>query len=95
MRAPRDVLGRIESELEPDQMSVERNLALVMIVGEGMRYAIGAAASATKALASARVNIEMMNQGSSEISMMFGIKAQDLRAAIQALHHEFFETKSD
>jgi hypothetical protein len=57
--------------------AVERDLALIMVVGEGMRYGVGLAAKATAALAQAGVNIEMMNQGSSEISMMFGVKNGD------------------
>jgi aspartate kinase len=48
------------------------------------------AGRATRALAEAGVNIEMMNQGSSEISMMFGVKDSDRKRAVEALHHEFF-----
>ncbi|MDD3927525.1 MAG: aspartate kinase [bacterium] len=84
------VLKAIASELEADYVSVERGLALIMIVGEGLRYAIGAAARATRALAEAGVNIEMLNQGSSEISMMFGVKDGDRKAAVKAFYDEFF-----
>jgi aspartate kinase len=85
------VCQRIRDELEPDNVSVERGLALIMIVGEGMRFAVGSASAATRALAAAGVNVEMMNQGSSEISMMFGVKAEDELPALQALYCEFFE----
>jgi aspartate kinase len=84
------VLRRIRTELDADEVSVERDLALVMIVGEGMHHTIGLAARACSAFARSRVNIEMINQGSSEVSMMFGIKAQDVRPAVQALYQEFF-----
>lgn len=86
----RHVLQRIREELDVDDVDVERGLALVMIVGEGMRYAIGIAARATGALAAAGVNIEMMNQGSSEISMMFGVKAEDRVRAVQAIYRALF-----
>ena len=86
----RHVTGRIRGELGADDVSVERGLALVMIVGEGMRYAVGAASRATAALAAGGVNIEMMNQGSSEISMMFGVKAADRTRAVRALYQAFF-----
>jgi len=86
----RRVLERIRTELNPDDVSVERGLALIMIVGEGMHYCIGMAARATGALAKAGVNIEMMNQGSSEISMMFGVKADDRVKAVRALYDAFF-----
>ena len=84
------VLGRIRNELDTGNVEVERGLALIMIVGEGMRYAMGLAGKATKALADAGVNIEMLNQGSSEISLMFGVKAVDCERAVQSLYAAFF-----
>ncbi len=84
------VVRRIVQELQVDDISVERDLALVMIVGEGMRRSVGTSARATTALARARVNIEMINQGSSEVSMMFGVKQEDADRAVVALYEEFF-----
>ena len=84
------VLARIRDELEADEVSVERGLALVMVVGEGMHFTVGMAAKATKAFADAGINIEMINQGASEISMMFGVKAEDREKAVRALYGEFF-----
>jgi len=84
------VLRRIRTELEADEVTVERGLALVMVVGEGMQYAIGLAARATGALAGAAINLEMLNQGSSEVSMMFGVKEVDVPAAVRSLYDEFF-----
>ncbi|MFC1763598.1 aspartate kinase [Planctomycetota bacterium] len=85
------VLGRIENELSTDELSIEHNLALIMIVGEGMRYSVGIAAHACEALADAGVNIEMINQGSSEISIMFGVKEVDRKQAVQALGKRLFD----
>ncbi len=79
------ILHRIRQELRADDVTVEHGLALIMIVGEGMRYAVGMAAKACAALAYAGINIEMMNQGSSEISIMFGVKQADRKAAVEAL----------
>lgn len=84
------VLRRIRHELAVDEVSVERDLALVMVVGEGMRHTIGVAGRACSAIARSRVNLEMINQGSSEVSMMFGIKAADITATVRALYREFF-----
>jgi aspartate kinase len=86
----RRITERIRTELQPDAILVERGLALIMIVGEGMHYTVGMASRATAALTQASVNIEMMNQGSSEISMMFGVKATDRVRAAQALYQAFF-----
>ncbi|MBN1507783.1 MAG: aspartate kinase [Sedimentisphaerales bacterium] len=79
------VLNRIREELKPDDVTIEHDLALIMVVGEGMRYAVGIASTACAALAEKGVNIEMINQGSSEISIMFGVKEMDRKAAVEAL----------
>lgn len=84
------VLRRIRTELAADELSVARGLALVMVVGEGMHHTIGLAARTCTAFARAEVNIEMINQGSSEVSMMFGIAAADIPAAVRSLYREFF-----
>ena len=84
------VIEQIRQTLAPEDVFVERNLALIMVVGEGMRHTVGIASRATSALAGADVNIEMINQGSNEVSMMFGIKSEDMETAVQALYVEFF-----
>ena len=88
------VIGRIKAELKPDNIEIDRGLALIMLVGEGMQYTVGIAAKATKAFSDAGVNIEMLNQGSSEISMMFGIKAVDRVNAVRSLYDVFFRGAS-
>ena len=85
------VLNRIKNELKVDDVTVERDLALVMIVGEGMMSTVGIAARAANALAQSDVNVQMINQGSSEVSMMFGIKSVDNIKAVKALYKEFFD----
>jgi aspartate kinase len=84
------VVARIQAELQPDAILVERDHALIMVVGEGMQYAVGMAARATRALADAGINIEMINQGASEISMMFGVRSPDRDRAVRALYEAFF-----
>ncbi len=84
------VVSRIKSELKPDDISVEHGLALIMVVGEGMHYTPGMAAKATQAMSTAGVNLEMLNQGASEISMMFAVKEEDREKAIRALGTAFF-----
>lgn len=85
------IVERIKKELSPDTVAVHHNLALIMVVGEGMKETIGMAQTAATALGEAKVNLEMINQGSSEVSMMFGIKANDLHRAIKSLYAAFFE----
>ncbi|MCY7766461.1 aspartate kinase [Bacillus inaquosorum] len=86
----RNVIKRIKEDLQADEVIVEHHLALIMVVGEAMRHNVGTTARAAKALSEAKVNIEMINQGSSEVSMMFGVKEAEERKAVQALYQEFF-----
>ncbi|MEG6614049.1 aspartate kinase [Pseudoclostridium thermosuccinogenes] len=84
------ILKRIKNELEVDDVSIERGLSLVMLVGESMMRTVGIASRATGAFAKAGVNIEVINQGSSEVSMMFGVRAEDADKSVRALYEEFF-----
>jgi aspartate kinase len=86
----KEVLDRLSAELAPDNITVEHGLALLMVVGEGMNYAVGMASKATQALGDAGVNIGMINQGASEISMMFAVKDLDRKKSVQALGKAFF-----
>lgn len=86
----KEIKKRIETELHADEVKIEHGIALIMVVGEGMRRNVGTMARASKALAMAKVNIEMINQGSSEVSMMFGVKEVEEKRAVQALYDEFF-----
>ena len=86
----KEIIERIKTELHADEVTIEHHLALIMVVGEGMRHNVGTTSRAAKALAVAGINIDMINQGSSEVSMMFGVKAQDEKQAVQALYNEFF-----
>lgn len=84
------ILSRIEEELKVDTVTIERDLAMIMIVGEGMNETMDVASKATQAFTDANVKIKMINQGSSEVSMMFGIKGDSLVPAVQSLYKTFF-----
>lgn len=91
---PDDKLARITKRLydeqQVDKVAVEYDCAILMLVGRGMTRTIGVAQKATKALADAKINIRMINQGSSEVSIMFGISESDAEAGLIALYNEFF-----
>lgn len=87
----RRVVERISLELQIDEISVDRNLAIVMIVGEAMAHTVGTTARAALALSKAGINLEIINQGSSEISVMFGIKEEYCSYAVRELYKEFFK----
>jgi aspartate kinase len=64
---------------------------MVVVVGEGMRQRVGITADSTAALARKNINLEMINQGSSEVSIMFGIHKEQEKAAVRTLYYTFFD----
>lgn len=85
-----NIIRILEEQLQPDEIKTEFGIALVSLVGEGLCHKIGVLAQATTALSKSDVNIKMINQGSSEISIIFGIDATDEKKAVKALYNEFF-----
>lgn len=85
-----NIIREIEDQLQPDNTRTEFNIALVAVVGEGLLHKLGVLAQAATALSRAGVNIKMANQGSSEMSIIFGIDAEDEGRAVNALYEEFF-----
>ena len=88
--AEHKVVQAIKRELKPDFVAVERDITILMVVGEGMCYTPGMLAKACLALASAGISMSMVNQGSSEVSFMLAIRRQDRDTAVRALYKAFF-----
>jgi len=84
------IIQSIRKELDPDFVTIERDLTMLMVVGEGMCYTPGMLAKACLALASAGISMSMVNQGSSEVSFMIAIRSQDRDQAVRALYKTFF-----
>ncbi len=87
------IIARVKKELDADEVIYESGLAIIMVVGEGMRTTVGSCLRVVRTLTGANINIEMMNQGASEISMMFGVREERLEDAARALYKEFFEVR--
>ncbi|MBN1759707.1 MAG: aspartate kinase [Chitinispirillaceae bacterium] len=84
------IIRSIEEQLQPDEIKSEFGISLVSVVGEGLVHKIGFLTKAATALSNAQVNIKMVNQGSSEMSIIFGIDASDEKKAVRALYDAFF-----
>ena len=84
-----NILEEIKSRVNPDHMDIENNLALIAVVGRGMKTTRGTAAILFKALADARVNIKMIDQGSSELNIIVGVEEEDFEVAIKAIYYGF------
>ena len=87
------IMRLIERELKPDDLKTEYDLSLVAVVGEGLRNKIGVLGAAANALAKSGVNIKLVNQGSSELSIVFGVSTSDEVCAVKALYEKFFVKK--
>ncbi len=83
------VLVEIARTLEPDRVEALHGLALIATVGQGMSHRIGIAGRLFAALAEAGVNIRMINQGASEISIIVGVAADDFQKAVRAIYDAF------
>ena len=88
-----DVLAGICKNIDPDNIFVEENLALIAVVGRSMVKAKGTAARVFVALANAGVNVRMIDQGSSELNIIIGVKNADFETAIKAIYDIFVTTK--
>ena len=84
-----DVMADICKAVNPENIFVEENLALIAVVGRGMVKAKGTAARIFTALANAGVNIRMIDQGSCELNIIVGVDANDYTTALQAIYYEF------
>ncbi|MCI5994732.1 MAG: aspartate kinase [Blautia sp.] len=87
------VLAGIHRAVAPDYIDLESNLALIAIVGRGMRATRGTAGRIFSALAHANINVKMIDQGSSELNIIVGVRNEDFEAAIQAIYDIFVTTQ--
>jgi len=69
-----------------DKISIEEDIALLGIIGEGMKETVGVSGKVFSALGKAGVNVEMISQGASEINLSIIIKEKQLNNAINAVH---------
>ena len=91
-----EIIRQLIQKAEVDHAEIEHDLSIIMIVGEKMKSHIGVTATATRALSENKINIQMMSQGSSEVSIMFVVHKDQEKAAIKALYQAFFsESKED
>ena len=89
--APKEqrVLSRINELAQPDTIDLESDLALIAVVGRGMKSTRGTAGRLFSALAHAHINVKMIDQGSSELNIIIGVKNVDFEDAIKAIYDMF------
>lgn len=83
------VIAGLHRAVHPDSVDLESNLALIAVVGRGMKAAKGTAGRIFSALAHANINIKMIDQGSSELNIIIGVRNEDFDAAVKAIYDIF------
>lgn len=84
------ILEGIKCEVEPDFIRVIENIALIATVGHGMSSSVGTSARLFNAIAAADINIKMIDQGSSGLNIVVGVKNEDYENCVRAIYNEFF-----
>ena len=84
------IVEEFEEILHPDRIYLHENIALVAVVGCGMVKNIGTSARVFKAIADAGINVNMIDQGSSELNIIIGVENEEKGKCIRALYNEFF-----
>lgn len=87
------VIAGIHRAVSPDFVEMESDLALIAVVGRGMKSTRGTAGRIFSALAHANVNVKMIDQGSSELNIIIGVENRDFEAAIKAIYDIFVLTQ--
>ena len=83
------IIEEIKAIVKPDSVEIELDLALIAVVGRGMKSTRGTAARIFSALAHAHVNVKMIDQGSCELNVIIGVSNEDFRTSIQAIYDIF------
>ena len=84
-----ELVNRIIRFTEPDTVTIHDNMALIATVGRGMVHSCGTAARLFGAMSRAGINVRMIDQGSSELSIIVGVDEKDFEATIRAIYQEF------
>ena len=87
------VIAGIHRAVSPDFVEMESDLALIAVVGRGMKSTRGTAGRIFSALAHANVNVKMIDQGSSELNIIIGVENRDFEIAIKAIYDIFVLTQ--
>ncbi len=89
MHKEQQVVSGIHRLADPDSIDIEADLALIAVVGRGMKSTRGTAGRIFSALAHANVNVKMIDQGSSELNIIIGVANADFETAIKAIYDIF------
>lgn len=90
-----DIIDEINRKLQPNSIDIVNDMSLIATVGAGMSRRLGVSATLFTALAKAKVNIRMIDQGSSEMNIIVGVETKDFEKAIQAIYEAFVDNEGN
>lgn len=89
------VIAQIRKEANPDHIEIEDSIALLAVVGRRMKNTRGTVARIFAAMAHARINVKMIDQGSSELNVIIGVSEHDLPEAIRRIYDMFIDSEKE
>lgn len=87
------VLAEIRREVAPDHLEIEDGIAILAVVGRRMKNTRGTVARVFAAMAHARINVKLIDQGSSELNVIIGVSENDLPEAIRRIYDMFINSE--
>lgn len=89
------LLEEMKEAVHPDRIYSHEKIALVATVGHGMANSVGTSARLFTALSNAGINVNIIDQGSSERNIIVGVEEEDFAECIRAIYNEFFTDKGE
>lgn len=90
-----EILAKIKKELEPDELMLEEDLAMVAIVGRGMKQVPGASGQLLSEFGNHKINIKVINQSADELSVVVGVSNHDFHNAIRCIYERFIQEERE
>ena len=87
------VLADLRKAVAPDHLEIEDGIAILAVVGRRMKNTRGTVARIFASMAHARINVKMIDQGSSELNVIIGVSENDLPEAIRRIYDMFINSE--
>lgn len=84
-----EVVSKLKKELDTEDVTITKDIALVAAVGRGFRSRIGLAGKIFKTLGDNGINIRTITQGSDEIIILIGVDNKDFEKSINCIYDNF------
>lgn len=88
------VLAEIRKEVNPDHLEIEDGIAILAVVGRRMKNTRGTVARVFASMAHARINVKLIDQGSSELNVIIGVSENDFAEAVRRIYDMFINSEN-